>query len=117
MTQLFIGRVHNIFGEFYEKIYCDHITLKLYNKDIIYQDGEFSIGEIIKFRILGYCMDENAQVFICGIDQKSTSKIPYLTISTKQKIDPRYSNFLISGKMYTNLNPIEFSGIIRNKVY
>lgn len=105
------------FGELYNKVYCDHITLNFYNKTNLYKDGEFNIGEVVKFNIIGFVLDDNAQVFVCETNQKCMNKFPHITISTKENIEPKYSNFLLDGKEYTKIKPIESNGIIRNKIY
>ncbi len=106
---------NSIFTKLHPKVYCDHITLKFYDKNLQYIDQEYNIENLTTFEVIGYASDDKCQVLVCNVKEKCYNLIPHITVATNN-IAPKYSNNLLANG-FTNINPITFNGIIRNKIF
>lgn len=104
-----------IFTSFYSKVYCDHITLKFYNKNNSYIEREYNIDQPTTFDVIGYSFDDKCQALVCRVNEKCYNEVPHITISTEQ-VSPKYSNELLKTG-FTKIDSVRFTGIIRNKIF
>lgn len=95
---MLIRLTQQLFGNMFQKIYCDHITLA-YGQDQVSQFDQHLFDKKIKIDVNTIIYDRNAAAI--SIDRNDVlqygvnNKYPHITLATSSSTKPVYSNALM----------------------
>lgn len=104
----------NIKTELLDRVIAHHVTLK-HNpaEDDIKQ---YKIGQDVAVKVIGYLVDDLAQIVTVECPVKSLNAHPHITIAVRADIKPSISNKLLTSDKPTIVNGPMLNGVVEHVI-